>query len=247
MPYSCIIVEDNAVERDLLELLLHKMQEVTIAGVFENAIQALHFLQQHQVDIAFTDIDMPELSGIDLLKSLRHPPVFVFISAHGEYAVDGYNLDVADFIKKPVHFERLFRALHKAVERLNLSTNLPVPPGDDTLMVRTSEGIHKLTPASIVYAESKSNYSCLYLDDGTTLMILIALKQLEEQLLQAHFIRIHKSYLVNWKFVSLIRKDTVVLAGNHELPVGESHRKELADRIANHPTLARKLGREDPA
>ena len=246
MPYSCIIVEDNLVERDLMEMLLLKMEEVTIAGIFENGLQALNFLQQNAVDIAFTDVDMPELSGIGLLKSLRHPPLFVFISAHGEYAVDGYELDVVDFIKKPVSFERLFRALGKVLERLKQATDFPAHVGNDSIMVRTSEGVHKLAPASIIYAESKSNYSLLYLEEGTTIMVLIALKQLEEQLPQRIFIRIHKNYLVNWTFAGLIRKDSVVLAGKYELPIGDSHRKELADRVANHPTLVRKAGKNDP-
>jgi len=243
MKYQCIIVEDNAVERDLLEVLLLKMEEVEIAGVFENGLQALRFLQQHSVDIAFTDVDMPELSGIGLLKSLRQPPVFVFISAHGRYAADGYDLDVVDFIKKPVSPERLFRALGKVLEYLKQQPRTVDQPAEDILVVRTSEGINKLLPGSIAYAESKSNYSVLYLLDGTSLMVLIALKQLEEQLPPGHFIRIHKNYLVNWNLMGLIRKDSVLLAGKYEVPIGDSYRKELADRIATHPTLERKTNK----
>jgi DNA-binding LytR/AlgR family response regulator len=226
-------------------MLLRKMEDVTIVGIFENGLRALNFLQQNPVDIAFTDIDMPELSGIGLLKSLQQPPVFIFISSHGEYAVDGYDLDAADFIKKPVSFERLFRALGKALKRLKQAPEMPLQTGTDSIMVRTSEGMNKLAPASIVYAESKSNYSLLYLEEGITLMVLITLKHLEEQLPQGQFIRIHKNYLVNWSLAGLIRKDSVLLAGKYELPIGDSHRKELADRIANHPTLIRKASKND--
>ena len=240
MKYQCIIVEDNAVERDLLEVLLGKVTEFEIAGIFENGLLALRFLQQHPVDLAFTDVDMPELSGIGLLKSLRQPPLFVFTSAYSEYAADGYELDVIDFIRKPVTPERVFRAAGKALEQLKqLHSTAPSP--SEVLIMRTSEGINKLTPGAIAYAESKANYSVLYLLDDTSLMVLVSLKQLEEQLPPGQFIRIHKNYLVNWNLAGLIRKDSVILAGKYEVPVGNSYRKELADKLAAHAALGRRL------
>ena len=243
MKYQCIIVEDNVVERDLLEMLLQKMDEIEIAGVFENGLQALKFLQQHPVDIAFTDVDMPELSGIGLLKSLVQPPTFVFISSHAKYAADGYDLNVIDFIKKPISPERLYKALGKAVEHLKQSCVAVMQPEKDMLIVRTSDGINKLEPGSIVYAESKSNYSLLHLKDNTSIMVLIALKHLEEQLPTGRFIRIHKNYLVNWDLAGVIRKDYVLLDGKYEVPIGDSHRKELADKIAALPALERKINK----
>lgn len=240
MKYQCVIVEDNAVERDLLEVLLGKIDEFEIAGIFENGLLALKFLQQYPVDIAFTDVDMPELSGIGLLKSLRNPPLFIFTSSYSEYAADGYELDVVDFIRKPVTPERVFRAAGKALERVKLLKPAADQSADDMLIVRTSEGINKLVPNSIAYAESKSNYSLLYLTDDSSLMVLIALKQLEEQLPQGQFLRIHKNYLVNWNLAGLIRKESVLLAGKYEVPIGDSYRRELADKIAAHPSLGRK-------
>lgn len=240
MTLRCIVVEDNAVERDLMEVLLRKVDGAEIVGVFENGLQALQFLQQHpDVDIAFTDIDMPELSGIGLLKSLRQPPAFVFISAHGKYAADGYDLDVVDFIKKPVTPERLFRAFGKVKEHLENRPGTPQNSSDEILIARTSEGLHKLATAEIAYAESKANYSVLHLLDGSTVMVLVGLKQLEEQLPADRFIRIHKAYLINWNHAGLIGKDHVLVAGKHEVPIGDSHRKELAERIAGHRALKR--------
>lgn len=245
MKYQCIVVEDNAVERDLLEVLLLKMGEVEIAGIFENGLQARQFLQQHPVDIAFTDVDMPELSGIGLLKSLPQPPVFVFISAHSGYAADSYDLDGVDFIRKPVSPERLFRALGKAIEAVKQRGPKVENVVEAQFVVRTSEGINRLTPEAIVYVESKGNYSVLHLEDETQLMVLVTLKQLEEQLPPGRFVRIHKAYLVNWNLVGLIRKDEVVLSGKYEVPIGDSYRKALADRVAAFPTLGRKTNRPD--
>lgn len=240
MKYRCIIVEDNAIERDLMEVLLRKLDDLEIAGVFENGLQALTFLQQNQVDLAFTDIDMPELSGIDLLKSLRQPPAFVFASAHGGYAADGYDLDVLDFIKKPVRPDRLYRAVDKARDFLRQRPDRAEPVADDeTLMARTSEGLHKLLLGDLAYAESKGNYSVLHLVNGSNLMVLIGLKQLEEQLSADRFIRIHKNYLINWTLAALIRKESVLVADKYEVPIGDSHRKELTERIAGYRTLKR--------
>ena len=240
MKYRCIIVEDNAVERDLMEVLLRKIDDVIIAGVFENGLLALQFLHQNEVDIAFTDIDMPELSGIGLLKSLRKPPVFIFISSHGRYAADGYDLDVLDFIKKPASAERVFRAVGKAREFLAQQQSPPVIPVlDEVLMVRTSDGLNKITVSNIAYAESMANYSMLHLSDGTGLMVLIGLKQLEEQLPADRFIRIHKNHLINWAHAGIIRKESILVAGKYEVPIGEKHRKELTDKIADYRTLER--------
>ena len=240
MKYKCIIVDDNAVERDLLELLVQKMDELEVEGIFDNGLEALRFLQQHPIDIAFSDVDMPELSGFGLLKSLRQPPVFIFISSHGRYAADSYDLDVVDFIRKPVSLERLYRAVGKAIEYLSKTRTIPATPEEEVMIVRTTEGINKLLPGSIVYAESMANYSILYLQDGASLMVLVSLKQLEEQLPQGGFLRVHKNYLINWGLAGVIRKDSVLLAGKYEVPIGDRHRKDLADRIAGHPALGRK-------
>ncbi|KAK6024173.1 response regulator receiver domain protein, partial [Ostertagia ostertagi] len=128
MKYQCIIVEDNAVERDLLEVLLGKRPDIVISGIFENGLEALRYLQGQPVDIAFADVDMPELSGMGLLKSLRHPPVFIFISAHSKYAADGYDLDVPDFVRKPFSPERLFKAVDKAIEQLKQQRSATLDP-----------------------------------------------------------------------------------------------------------------------
>lgn len=243
MKYQCIIVEDNAVERDLIETLLRKMQDIVIAGIFENGLEALVYLQQHTIDIAFTDVDMPELSGIGLLKGLRNPPVFIFISAHGRYAADGYDLDVLDFIRKPLSPERLFKAVHKATEYLRQQGDYTGVAEDGILMARTSEGLNKLSIEQIVYAESRANYSMLRLVDGANLLVLIGLKQLEDQLHPARFIRIHRNYLVNWKHTWLIRKDSVMLYGKYEIPIGDSYRKDLTEYIASYPSLERRSGK----
>ena len=242
MRYKCIIVDDNAIERDLLEVLLQKMDELEIAGIFDNGLEALRFLQQHPVDITFSDIDMPELSGFGLLKSLRQPPVFIFISSHGRYAADSYDLDVVDFIRKPVSLERLYRSVRKAIVHIDKSRAAPANPEEEVMIVRTTDGINKLLPGSIVYAESMANYSMLYLQDGASLMVLVSLKQLEEQLPQGAFLRIHKNYLVNWALAGVIRRDSVLLAGKYEIPIGDSHRRHLAERIAGHPAIGRKTG-----
>src|SRR4051812_5011321 len=118
--YKVLIADDNMLERDALEMHLSKMQQLTIASVCEDGLEAQRALANEYFDIVFSDIEMPELSGFGLLKTLKKAPVFVFISAHGEFAVESYNLDVIDFIVKPVSFERLLKAVNKAIEYIEL-------------------------------------------------------------------------------------------------------------------------------
>ena len=119
MKYKCIIVEDNILERDALELKLKKIENLSIQAVLADGLEAVSVLKTQPVDIVFSDIDMPDLSGIELLKSLKHPPVFIFISAHSHHAAESFELDVIDYIVKPVKMERLIKAVDKAIEYIH--------------------------------------------------------------------------------------------------------------------------------
>jgi two-component system LytT family response regulator len=135
--------------------------------------------------------------------------------------------------------ERLFRAFGKVKEHLQNRAGAAEDPSDEVLIARTSEGLHKLNIVDIAYAESKANYSVLHLLDGSAVMVLVGLKQLEEQLPTDRFLRIHKAYLINWSHAGLIGKEHVLVAGKYEVPIGDSHRKELLERIAGHRSLKR--------
>jgi len=246
MKYKCLIVENDPLERDLLEMLLRKIESAEIVAVCENGMSAMQVLLREEVDLVFTDIDMPELSGIDLLKSLKNPPAFVFISAHGKFAVEGFDLDVADFILKPVTAYRLLKAfgkakvLHDKKEVQGAVTTPLAAEEEGVFFARTSDGLQKLLLQSILFAESKANFSVLHMEDGSRHMILVGLKQLQEQLPAVDFMRIHKLFIINWRHVSLINKDSLTIAGKHEVFIGPSYRPALNDKIAGYQLLERR-------
>ena len=244
MTYKCLIAENNESERDLLQLLIEDIEQLSLVAACADGMAAIQVLMDEQVDIVFTDVDMPGLSGINLLKSLTDPPIFIFISAFSNYAVDGFELDIADFILKPVSIQRLLRAFGKAKELIALKQKaVPAVTGAtdaDTFFVRTSNGILKLSRSNIIYASSKENFSVLHTTDGLLHMVLVGLKQLEEQLSSPDFIRIHRYTIINWQHVTLINADTVTLADTHQLDIGSTYKNALTDKLANHTVLKRK-------
>ena len=247
MKYKCLIVENNPLERDLLEMLLRKIELAEIVAICDDGIVAMQVLLREELDIVFTDIEMPELSGINLLKSLKNPPVFVFISAFGKFAVDGFDLDVADFILKPVTTYRLLKAFGKAKDLWDKRKQQVLPAEtsvaqeeDGVFFARTSDGLQKLSLQSILFAESKANFSVLHMKDGHQHMILVGLKQLEDQLPSSHFVRIHKLFIINWHHVSIINKESLIVDGKHEVFIGPSYRQVLSEKIAGYQLLERR-------
>ena len=131
--YKCLIIDDSMMERDIMEMLISKVGRLEITAIAENGLEAQQILTSQEIDIVFSDIDMPELSGIDLLKSLKKAPVFIFVSAHPEYAIDGYNHDVIDFIVKPVSLDRVLRSANKAIEYLDLKNQSEIKQSQATI------------------------------------------------------------------------------------------------------------------
>lgn len=243
MTYKCLIAEDDLLERDMLAMLLGKIEQAEIVAVCEDGLSAMQYLMAHEVDIVFSDVDMPQLSGMALLASLRRPPVFVFISAYSEYAAKGFDLDVVDFIVKPVTPQRLYKAFAKAGDYLDRQTFAAVaPPVQDVIFARTSEGLLKIALQDIMYAESRANFSMLHLQDGNKHLLLVNLKGLAEQLPAGRFIRIHKYFLINWGLITIVHKDSIVVGGNQELPIGDTYKKAIADRLVNVQVIERNPG-----
>lgn len=227
-------------ERDVLQMLLEQTGMVEITAVCKDGLEAYRILSSEEVDIVFTDVDMPHLNGLELVKSLKQQPVFVFISAHAEYALDGYELDVADFILKPVQMERLLRALEKAKAFVALKKseegqeNTPVQQIEgDHVFIRTSEGLVRLLLADITHVESMGNFSRVYTISGDNYLTLVSLKSLAAQLPAESLLRVHRQYLVNIRQVSYIDAASVKVGGTYTIPLGSPYRQELMDRVAS--------------
>jgi two-component system LytT family response regulator len=245
MEYKCIIVEDNLIESDLLESLIQEIDFLNIIGKYSNGLQAASILQTSEVDIVFSDIDMPKLSGIDLLKSLKKPPVFIFTSAHKHYAAESYDLDVADFIVKPVVLSRLLRAVEKAIEIIKVkgatSTEFTNTSEISTeFYINTSHGLIKILVKDVAYIESEANYSTIFTVKGVKHLVLANLKNLEAQLPSNLFTRVHRQYIVNKQNINVINQSTILLEGNYELPISSTFKKNLLESVPVLERLAKK-------
>ncbi len=246
--YKCIIAEDSLLDRDVLEMYIAKIDQLQLLVVCSNGLEAAAALQANDIDIVFSDIDMPDLSGLELKQSLQQSPVFIFISSFSEYAAESYNLDVVDFIVKPVSFARLLKAVHKAIDYIELKKNAghnerttvaSQPANDhDHFFIREDNGFTRINTADLLFVESMGNFSRLQTRQQTKHMTLVSLKNIEEQLPSPNFMRVHKQYIINLQHITSINSaGEVILAGGENIPVGAVYRNGLMKIIQERSLL----------
>lgn len=250
MTYNCLIVDDNEIERDAIEMHLKKIPSLNIVAVCSNGIEASKILSTTSIDIVYSDIDMPELSGMDLLKSLKNQPLFIFITSFSEYAAESFNLDALDFIVKPATFERIFKATNKAIEYIELRKqvnklpveNLNIDPktDDDYFFFRETKGITKLKYNDVIYIESMGDFSKLFTRIDKHI-ILVSLKNLEKQLPSKIFYRVHKQYIININHIVTLTNHEVHLENNFLVPISAANRQELMEKSIDKKILSRFL------
>jgi two-component system LytT family response regulator len=235
--YTCLIVDDNEIERDALAMHLRKIDRLDIKAVCVNGVEAATVLSNESIDIVFSDIDMPELSGMGLLKSIKSPPIFIFITSFSEYAAEGFNLDALDFIVKPATFERLLKASTKAIEYLDLKKSVAsngnqnfIAENENYFYIKETKGFTRLNFDEVIYMESMGDFSKIYTPTEKHIT-LINLKNLERQL-PGSFLRVHKQYIINLNQIATIANNEVLLNHNYVVPISLSNRHELIEKIA---------------
>jgi DNA-binding LytR/AlgR family response regulator len=222
-PIRCAIVDDEELARALLENYAGRLPNLQLAGMCKDPLEALQLLQEQAVDLLFLDIQMPELTGIEFLRSLTQRPLVIFTTAYSEYALEGYELDVLDYLLKPIAFERFVQAVNKAAERLRLLSN---EKGEkDYILVKADHKVHRLRYDDILYVQSMLEYVAFYTPEGRILS-LGSLRSLEDELPKSLFIRVHKSFIVAKKKVTTLEGNTVHI-GKEKIPIGASYREEV--------------------
>lgn len=257
MKYKCLVIDDNLLDRDLLVMHLKKISSVGLIKELSNGMEAIEYLKTHSVDIIFSDIQMPDLNGIELLKSLPVPPVFIFITSHPEHAAESYNLDVIDYLVKPVKLDRLMKATQKAIEYLNaknsLITDLNVKPIADNSqkgVVRTIDAQEyifikeknvyiKINLGDILYIESMGDFSKIKTIHQKTHFILVGLKNLDKQLPEHLFIRVHKQFIVNQLHIQGITMTDIILSNQKNIPLSPSYKQSVQENLISKKSLTR--------
>ena len=228
---NCIIADDEPIARQILENYIDALPYLNLIASCKNAFEVLEFLQENEVDILFLDINMPKLSGLSLLKTLQKKPNVIITTAYPEYAIAGFELSVTDYLVKPFSLERFMQAVQKVHKKPVVTTTiLKEREAYESIFVKSDKKIIKLNFDEIYYAEAYGNYVKIFADK----MILTpqTLSDFLEKL-SKDFIRIHKSFIVNFKHLKMIDGNQIILQNEAKIPIGKSYKKQLLDRLDN--------------
>lgn len=225
----CLIVDDEPIAIRVLETHLAKMPDVEIAATCTNAFDALRTIRSGAVDLVFLDIEMPELTGIDLVEALERPPRFVFTTAHRDYALQGFELDAVDYLLKPIGFPRLLRALEKYRRLRQASASEGKETDAPVLNIRVNRRTVRVALSEIRYIESLSDYVKIHTAE-TTHTSKERISDLDEQLTPHGFLRIHRSFLIAVRHVDAFTSKEVQIAGQ-VLPVSRTYREQVLARL----------------
>lgn len=230
---NCLIVDDEPIARRLLEKYVGKTPMLELIGSIDNALEILSFLSQRQVDLLFLDINMPEFSGIDLLKSMRNPPKVIITTAYAEYGAESYEYNVIDYLMKPISFERFVKAVQKALPTYQ---NEPISETEQTtnhhtdfIFLKEDQKVHKILIKDIQYLQAYGNYVKVFRKDQV-IIVRKTLSELEEELGQTLY-RLHKSYLVSPNFIKRVEDNKVVMNNDQILPIGKMYKHSFVKRL----------------
>lgn len=247
---TCIIIEDEPLARNLMEAYVKKVPHLNLLKSFSSSLAALDFLRENQVDILFSDIQMPEITGITLLKILQKKPLVILTTAYSEYALEGYELEVFDYLLKPISLERFLKAVEKATTRLTSTQAVTTQPvvqervvQEITVNADTNQGfifvkdgtkLVKIRLNEIQYIEGLKDYVCIHTKDkDSTLKKIVTLqtmKSLESQLSENQFIRVHNSYIIAFEAIDAIDKEKIQI-GKNFIPISDTYRKAFKEFI----------------
>lgn len=223
MSLSCLIIDDEPFARKLLLDYCGRIPDLKVSGDFSNGLEALQYLNKRLVDFIFLDIKMPGITGIDMVNSLRNPPKVIFTTAFAEFAIDGFELDAVDYLLKPFDFPRFLKAVNKMQASLQVKpVETAQATSSDFIFVKDGRELIKLQLNQILYVKGQKDYVMFVMKDKKV-MSLMNLKDLEEELNQKEFVRIHQSFIVNAQHITSISNNKVKI-GNEFLPISQSYK-----------------------
>ena len=224
---SCIITDDEPFARKGLQGYVEKIDFLDLKGVCEDALQLSNLLQQQPVDLLFLDIQMPHITGVEFLRAIRNPPKVIFTTAYEQYAIQGFELDVMDYLLKPISYERFLKAAWKAKDYFSLKEQ----PDNSVpyLFVKSNGKLEKITFADILFIEGMENYVAIHLENKK-IITHSTIKSLLEKLPSKQFIQTHKSYIVSIDKIDTIEGNTLHVQ-KHQVPVSKGSREDVLGRI----------------
>lgn len=234
MSLKTVIVDDEPLAIEVIQGYCLSLSEIDLRGCFTSPVEAMTFINANEVDLIFLDIEMPMLSGIELVETFRHRPQIIFTTAYPEFALDGFELDACDYLIKPVSYKRFLKAVSKAMKLLSVTlTETPRAaenPEKSYVFVKSEYESLKVFADEITYVESLRDYLKINLSSGKSILTLSNFKNLLEKLPEATFVRVHNSYVVNIDCINSIQRNRILI-GNNRIPVSDTYKKAFFEKI----------------
>jgi len=237
----CLLVDDEKLALELMEDNVMKVPYLKLQGKCKNALEAMEFLRKEPVDLIFLDIQMPGISGIQFLNSLTNAPMIIMVTAYENYALDGFNLDVVDYILKPFSFERFLKAVNKAYELMSLRQQKVTPvtataaaAEPEYMFVNADYSIVRINIPDIIYVEGLKDYIKIYLKNADKAVITrLSMRYMEDKLPDSNFARVHKSYIVALDKITAFKKNRLMIA-EAEIPVSDNYKDKILAYIGHN-------------
>jgi DNA-binding LytR/AlgR family response regulator len=240
---NCVIIDDEPLAREGLANYVREVDFLTLGGIGENPLELIHLVDQQKVDLIFLDIQMPKMNGIELLKIMQKPPMVIITTAYPSYALEGFQLNVLDYLLKPITFERFFKAATKALDYHKLLNKDNTKQEEDYFFIKCGSKYEKIPFDDILYVEGMQNYVNIYTKKGKYVTML-SLKSLEENLDPLLFIRVHKSYIVSINKINVIEGNEIFIQ-TERIPISRNFRQEVLEKVVSKRLwdgVSRRLG-----
>lgn len=229
----CIAIDDEPLALSQMAGYIEKTPFLELAAQFESALQAISWLQENPAELMFVDINMPDLNGMEFVKSLNNPPDVIFTTAYSEYALEGFRVDAIDYLLKPIGYGDFLRAAEKARERIGKKDLVPPRMESDGnfLFVKSEYKILRIKLSDIKYIEGMREYVRIHIENQRPVMALMSMKKIEAFLPSQKFMRVHRSYIVNLEKVSAIERNRILFEPDVRIPISDQYKEAFQDYL----------------
>ena len=241
---KCLAIDDEPLALAQLTSYIEKVPFFQLAKACSSAMEALEWLNSASVDLIYVDINMPDVNGLDFVKSLRNKPLVIFTTAYAEYAIEGFRVEAFDYLLKPIGFSDFLRSANRAAQQKALSEAKNNPTGEGgkltemdqegCLFVKADYKMLRIDINKILYVESQSEYIRIYLDNDKPIMTLLSMKALEERLPTDRFMRVHRSYLVNSAKITAVANNRIIIGKETYIPIGNQYKERFNLFVDRH-------------
>ena len=229
----CLAIDDEPLALRQIADYIKKTPFLKLAGQCESALKAIEVLENSGVDLMFVDINMPDLSGMDFVKSLKNPPEIIFVTAYSEYALEGFRVDAIDYLLKPISYVDFLKSVNKVKSWFDMlhQESGEVRSAKDYLFIKSDYKLLRINFDDIKYIEGMSEYIQIHLTNAKPVMTLLSMKSIEDQLPSEQFMRVHRSYIVNLSKISVIERNRIIFDGKIYIPVSDQYKSKFQNYI----------------